>query len=159
MVPRGSGPHMQEMQQMFVTSERSFIEHMIPHHEEAIDTAREVLERGGTTDEIRTLMSTIIEAQTAEVASMRQWYEDWYGEPFQVSDEYQPMMRELEGLSNQALDQAFLEDMIMHHMGAIMMARSVQPYVERAEIAELTQNIVTTQSAEIAQMRRILMSF
>jgi uncharacterized protein (DUF305 family) len=50
----------------------------------------------------------------------------------------------------------FLEDMIGHHMGAIMMARSVQPYIEHDEITELTEAIVSSQSAEIAQMRQML---
>ena len=150
------GGHMAQMQQMFVTSERSFIERMIPHHQEAIDTANEVLERGGTTDEVSELMNNIITAQTAEIESMKEWYEIWYGESYEDTGTYEPMMRELTDLSGEAIDRAFLEDMIMHHMGAIMMARSVQPYIEHNEVAELTQNIVITQSAEIGQMREIL---
>lgn len=155
-MPHNRAGHMNMMQQMFVTSERGFIEHMIPHHQEAIDTAGEVLERGGTTPEVRELMSNIITAQTAEIAEMKNWYETWYGVTYEDGGEYEPMMRELENLSGAELDRVFLEDMIMHHMGAIMMARSVQPYVEHKEIAKLTQNIVATQSAEISQMRQLL---
>ena len=47
----GSMNHMDDMMTMLVESEREFIEEMIPHHQEAIDTATEVLERGGTTSE------------------------------------------------------------------------------------------------------------
>ena len=151
-----AGQHMAMMQHMFVTSERSFIEMMIPHHEEAIVTAEAVLERGGTTEDVRDLMNDIITAQTAEVAAMREWYTAWFGEPYADKHIYEPMMRDLSGLSGAALDQAFLEDMIPHHMGAIMMARSVQPHIEHEEMRELTQNVVRTQSAEIVQMRRIL---
>lgn len=153
------GGQMGMMQQMFVTSEQAFIEHMIPHHQEAIDTAGEVLERGGTTEEVRELMDNIIAAQTAEIESMKAWYETWYGNVYEDTGDYEPMMRELEDLSGAELDQAFLQDMIRHHMGAIMMARSVQPYIEHDEITELTQTIVTTQSAEIAQMRQMLQNF
>lgn len=155
-MPYEHSQQMAPMQQMFVTSERSFVENMIPHHQEAVDTAREVLERGGSTEEIQNLMNSIITAQTAEIDLMREWYREWYGETYKDSNVYEPMMRELESLSGATLDRVFLEDMIMHHMGAIMMARSVQPYVEHTEIATLTQNIVVTQSAEIAQMRQIL---
>ena len=155
-MPHNRDDHMGMMQQMFVTSERGFIEHMIPHHQEAIDTAGEVLERGGTTPEVRELMNNIITAQTAEIEEMKNWYETWYGLAYEDGGEYEPMMRELENLSGTELDRVFLEDMIMHHMGAIMMARSVQPYIEHEEIAELTQNIVATQSAEISQMRQML---
>ncbi|HMA78175.1 MAG TPA: DUF305 domain-containing protein [Candidatus Paceibacterota bacterium] len=151
--------HMAMMQQMFVTSERAFIEQMIPHHEEAIATAQEVLERGGTTDEIRALMNDIVTAQTAEVAEMKEWYKEWFGEPFVATNTYEPMMRDLSALSGAALDQAFLEDMIPHHMGAIMLARSVQPHIEHNEMRELTENIVRTQSAEIVAMQEMLAGF
>jgi uncharacterized protein (DUF305 family) len=147
---------MDHMMAMMVSSEREFIEGMIPHHQEAVDTAKEVIERGGSTPEIKQLVEDIVVAQEAEITEMKQWYLDWYGEPSTDNGEYMPMMRELENLSGSELDQVFLEDMIGHHMGAIMMARSVQPYVERDEIAKLTQNIVSTQSSEIAQMRQML---
>lgn len=147
---------MDHMMAMMVSSERNFIEGMIPHHQEAVDTANEVIERGGTTPEIKQLVEDIVVAQEAEIAEMKQWYQDWYGEVYTDSGTYMPMMRELENLSGADIDRVFLEDMIGHHMGAIMMARSVQPYVEHDEIAELTQEIVSTQSAEIAQMRQML---
>lgn len=148
--------HMAQMQQMLVTSEKSFITRMIPHHQEAIDTANEVLERGGTTEEIRELTNNIITTQTTEIESMRKWHERWYGESYQDNTAYTPMMRDLADLSGKDIDRAFLEDMTMHHMGAIMMARSIQPYIEHSEMTELTENIVTTQSAEITQMRAML---
>lgn len=152
----GGMSQMDHMMAMMVSSEREFIEGMIPHHQEAVDTANEVIERGGSTPEIEQLVEDIVVAQEAEIAEMKQWYEDWYGEPYADNGDYMPMMRELENLSGAELDQVFLEDMIGHHMGAIMMARSVQPYIEHDEIAELTQAIVSTQSAEIAQMRQML---
>jgi uncharacterized protein (DUF305 family) len=68
------------------------------------------------------------------------------------------MMRDLSNLSGAEIDRTFLEDMIMHHMGAIMMARSVQPYVEHQEMEDLTKAVVDTQSKEIQQMRNILSS-
>lgn len=149
---------MNHMMNMVVGSEREFIEGMIPHHQEAVDTAKEVITRGGSTPEIKQLVENIVVAQEKEIAEMKQWYEDWYGEPYANTGEYEPMMRELANLSGSDLDRVFLQDMIMHHMGAIMMAQSVQSYVEHDEIATLTQAIVTTQSAEIAEMRQMLRS-
>lgn len=40
---------------MMVESEREFIERMIPHHQEAVNTAKEVLIQGGSTVEIKKL--------------------------------------------------------------------------------------------------------
>jgi len=143
---------------MTVTSEREFIEGMIPHHQEAIDTAGEVLERGATTPEMKGLTEGIIVAQKAEIENMKNWYEAWYGVSYQDTDDYDSMMRDLSDLSGVEIDRAFLQDMIMHHMGAIMMARSVQPYVEHQELENLTKAVIETQSKEIQQMRNILSS-
>lgn len=144
------------MMAMMVSSERELIAGMIPHHQEAVDTAKEVIARGGTTPEIKQLVENIVVAQEREIAEMKQWYRDWYGVDYAVNGEYMPMMRDLSQLSGETLDRTFLEDMIMHHMGAIMMAQSVQPYIEHSEIETLTRAIVTTQSAEIQQMRAML---
>lgn len=147
---------MGHMMNMSVKSEQEFIEGMIPHHQEAVDSAKDVLARGGTTPEIRTLLQNIVQAQEAEIASMKAWYSTWYGKTYSDTGTYQPMMRDASALSGKALDAAFLEDMIMHHMGAIMMARSVQPYVTHTEIRSLTDAIARTQSEEIMQMQRML---
>ncbi len=145
-----------EHMHMMVTSERMFLEHMIPHHEEAVTTAKEVLERGGTTAEIKTLAQNIITAQEKEIANMKAWYQSWYGEAYTDKNVYTPMMRDLKSLSGKDLDKVFLEDMIMHHMGAIMMAESVASYISHTEMTDLTKAIITSQTAEIGQMKTML---
>jgi len=154
----GDGANVMQMDHsgMMVASERAFIEGMIPHHQEAVDTANEVIARGGTTAEIKSLVENIVIAQETEIADMKQWYLDWYGEVYVDNGAYMPMMRELGNLSGSELDRVFLEDMIGHHMGAIMMAQSVQPYIEHEEISELTKAIAITQSAEITEMKQML---
>lgn len=140
---------------MMVSSEKEFITEMIPHHQEAVDTAKQVLARGATTPEIKTLMKNIITAQEKEIADMKSWYQMWYGTPYQPSGNYEPMMRDLSKLSGNELDKVFLEDMVMHHMGAIMMAHSVQSYIEHDEVRNLTKAIIETQSEEIQLMRKL----
>ncbi len=142
---------------MMVTSERAFLEGMLPHHQEAVDTAREVIARGGSTPEILKLAEDIVLAQEKEIALMKGWYQDWYGQTYQANPEtYSPMMRDLSSLTGADLDRVFLEDMIMHHMGAVMMAQSVQPYIEHQEIADLSKAIIATQTVEIQLMRRLI---
>lgn len=140
---------------MFARNEQEFIEHMVPHHEEAIETAREVLERGGTSQAMVDLANGIITSQTAEVEFMKSSYEEWFGKPYEDTGVYEPMMRELAEYSGVTLDRVFLHDMTMHHMGAIMMARSVQPYLEHDSMKELTSNIIVNQSKEIETMQQI----
>ncbi|MFN3692869.1 MAG: DUF305 domain-containing protein [Candidatus Paceibacteria bacterium] len=142
---------------MMVKSEREFLEGMIPHHQEAVDTAKEVSARGGSTPEIKKLAEDIVVAQEKEIAMMKGWYQSWYGKAYIADPEaYEPMMRDLSKLSGAALDKVFLEDMVMHHMGAVMMAQSVQPYIEHKELTDLTKAIVETQTVEIQQMKKML---
>jgi uncharacterized protein (DUF305 family) len=144
------------MMDMSVSSEREFIEHMIPHHQEAVDTAKEVLARGATTPEIRSLVEGIVNAQEKEIADMKNWYQAWYGEAYTDKGVYTPMMRDLTNLSGAKLDKIFLEDMIMHHMGAIMMAKSVTPHIGHNEMTLLSKAIIDSQTTEIATMRTLL---
>jgi uncharacterized protein (DUF305 family) len=142
---------------MMVKSEREFLEGMLPHHQEAVDIAKEVIARGGSTPEIKKLAEDIVVAQEREIAMMKDWYETWYGKAY-VADPtaYEPMMRDLSTLRGASLDKVFLEDMVMHHMGAVMMARSVQPYIEHKEITDLSKAIVETQTVEIQLMKNML---
>lgn len=142
---------------MMVKSERAFLEGMLPHHLEAVDTAKEVIARGGSTPEIKELAESIVSAQEKEIAMMTAWYQTWYGKAYVKNPEgYKPMMRDLGSLNGKSLDRVFLEDMVMHHMGAVMMAQSVQPYIEHTEITDLTKDIVKTQTAEIQLMKQLI---
>jgi uncharacterized protein (DUF305 family) len=141
---------------MIVSSERGFVTGMIPHHQEAVDTAKKVLARGGSTAEVRALATEIISAQETEIAMLKEWHLAWYGEAYTADDSYKPMMRDLTQLSGAALDKRFLEDMIPHHMGAIMMAQSVRPYITHQEVTDMANAIMTTQTAEIELMRGLL---
>lgn len=140
---------------MQTASDKAFLEHMIPHHQEAVDTAKQVLERGATTPEIKALAENIVTAQEKEIADMRRWYKSWYGKEF-VAEGYAPMMRDLSTLSGVELDKAFLEDMIEHHLAALTKAQEVSATIEHAEIKNLTKAIAETQSNEVVTMRTIL---
>lgn len=141
---------------MMVTNERDFLVGMIPHHEEAVATAQEVLARGATTPEIKALAENIVSSQTREIALMKQWLAEWYGETYTPDGNYKPMMRDLSQLSGVALDRAFLEDMIHHHMGALMMAKSVDAVIEHEDLHTLVHEIEEAQAREITMMQAYL---
>ncbi|MEN9920985.1 MAG: hypothetical protein RL538_878 [Candidatus Parcubacteria bacterium] len=149
---------MHGMHNMNILTEKEFLAGMIPHHQEAVDTAKQVVARGET-DETKKLASDIITAQEKEIADMKSWYKIWYSEDYKDDGSYKPMMRDLTALSGKELDKAFLEDMIMHHMGALMMAQQVAQRVEHTEIQTLTEAIAKTQSAEIIDMRILLKQY
>ncbi|MBD2554027.1 DUF305 domain-containing protein [Limnothrix sp. FACHB-708] len=146
----GMAHHMHSMQ---VSSEFEFISHMIPHHQEAIDTAKLVRDRTQR-PEMRQFTQAIIDAQSREVSQMKTWLQTWY--PNQTSTQaYQPMMRPLEPLQGDALDQQFLQDMVMHHQGAVMMAQSLiqGQLVKHPPVQSMAQDVIRTQSQEIGQMQ------
>ena len=79
-----------------IENEHDFLVHMIPHHQEAVDTA--VYLRDNTDrPEMRRFAEDIIKTQSAEIALMIDWLETWYPHE-QHSIDYQPMMRNLENL-------------------------------------------------------------
>lgn len=53
-------------------------------------------------------------------------------------------------------DVAFLQGMVPHHLQAVEMAELVPDHTRRPELIELSQTIVSTQSAEIDQMTALL---
>lgn len=147
------GEMMHGMHEMHVDSELEYLSEMIPHHQEAIDSAKLILERSDRS-EMQQFAQDIIEVQTREVNQMQQWLKEWY--PGQsTSETYAPMMGDLTQLQGDDLDRAFLEGMVMHHMGAVMMSQMLlnRNLVEHQPVRPFAEAIATTQQQEISQMQ------
>lgn len=148
---------MREMHAMAdVENEYEFLANMIPHHEEAVDSARAL--RDGTEREVmREFATSIIEVQTREIEQMEAWLERWYPDR-PPRAEYEPMMGDYRGLSGDRLDVAFLEDMIPHHMAAVMMSQQLiaGDLAEHDEVEDLAETIRDAQMREIRDMSRWL---
>ncbi len=152
--------------QIASTIDKHFIEQMIPHHEGAIAMANLALNKAKH-QEIKTLATAIISAQTTEIQSMNGWYQDWFGNAVpkvsigmmgggMMSQNGMHMggqedMTALENASD--FDKAFIEEMIPHHQLAIMMANMLQSGTNRPEMQKLAKNIISSQSKEIQQMQ------
>lgn len=137
------------------SSEAEYLVEMIPHHEEAVRSATELARSPRAA--MREFGEDIVRTQSAQIDQMREWLDAWY--PDQREDTaYRPMMRDLSRLTGDALDQAFLEDMVGHHMMAVMMSQHllVDGTSIRAEVDGLARRISDEQRAEIRQMRRWL---
>ena len=135
-----------------VGSEFAYLTQMIPHHREAIAAAKQLL-AGTDRPQMRTFAASIIKTQSAQVDQMTRELARWYpGRDTAVS--YTPMMRDLSGLSGDALDRAFLEDMIPHHGMAVMMSQQLlgRALAQHAEVSALATNIRDSQHVEIMTM-------
>ena len=69
------------------------------------------------------------------------------------------MMMGLDGKTGDAFDIAFLEEMIVHHQGAVEMAEAALQNAKHQEIKTMAQAIISAQTAEIAQMKSWLASW
>lgn len=153
--PPGPTGFMGHMSHASVDSEYGFLVEMIAHHEEAIDAAGELAR--SDRPEMRAFGTRIIESQSAQVEQMQDWLDEWYADrPGEV--DYDPMMRDLDDLSGDELDETFLTDMIGHHMAAVMMSQQLlmRDLADHAAVDRLAEDIRDEQSREIAMMRRWL---
>jgi uncharacterized protein (DUF305 family) len=78
-----------------------------------------------------------------------------HGQPMQgmVDD---ATMTKLESLQGAEFDRLWLESMIGHHQGAVEMAKAEIANGENADAISMAKTIVSTQEAEIAQMKQML---
>jgi uncharacterized protein (DUF305 family) len=63
------------------------------------------------------------------------------------------MTTSLEGKTGDDFDQAFLSGMIVHHQGAIDMARLAKQNAKHDEIKTLADEVIAAQTTEIADMK------
>ena len=134
--------------------EADYLLEMVDHHREAVRAAEELSR--SERPAMRALGARIVESQSAQIDQMEGWLAEWY--PDEEAPAYDPMMRDLSGLSGDRLDRVFLEDMIGHHMAAVMMSQQllVRGLAEHDEVARLARSIRSEQMREIWWMRERL---
>lgn len=70
-----------------------------------------------------------------------------------MSDMMMDMNAALRGKTGDALDRAFIEEMIIHHEGAVEMAEILLQGTTRPELIQLGNDVITAQTGEIQMMR------
>jgi uncharacterized protein (DUF305 family) len=146
-----------------------FIDAMIPHHQGAILMAKEAMLKS-TRPEVKKLAEAIIQAQSKEIAQLQQWRKVWYPKASEqavmwhaqanhtmpMTQEYkQAMMMDVSlGDTNPEFDLRFINAMVPHHDGALVMAKDAQNKSKRVEIQNLAKNILNSQQTEIDEMKQ-----
>lgn len=149
-----------------------FVTMMVPHHQQAIDMANIVLGKEGLDPRVADLAQQVKDAQGPEIERMLGWLEAW-------GVEYDPdatggmdhgsmnpgggdgMMSEddmtsLEDADATDASRLFLEQMIMHHEGAVDMARTALEDAQNPDVLALAQQVIDDQTAEITTMQNLL---
>lgn len=76
-----------------------------------------------------------------------------------MSHAMEDMTAELEGKKGDDFDKAFIDEMIVHHEGAVQMAKQALDKAKHAEIKQLANEIISAQTREISTMRGWLNSW
>ena len=141
-------------------SDIMFAPMMIHHHQQAVDMST-LAETHTTNPELLALAKQIKDAQAPEIEQMTGWinnanasmdmgHDMGMGGMLSDSD-----MAALAAANGPAFDKLYLEGMIGHHEGALHMAQMVIDS-NNAEAKTLGENIMKSQTAEIAQMKKML---
>lgn len=149
----------------FNDADTSFLESMIPHHAQAVEMAEMVADRTAHPDELTGLADTIISTQQAEIDRMNGLLTQAGAETVDPDADHgmememsggmmaPEEMEQLASLDGDAFDLRFLEMMTAHHRGAIEQAQDVLDQGVSPEVADLAQEIIDAQEAEIEQMQ------
>jgi uncharacterized protein (DUF305 family) len=154
----GAMPGMSMGDRGMVLDEAAFIAMMIPHHEMALDMAEAAIENGED-PEVRRLARAVVDEQRREIAQMRSWYLEWYGQAPPVMPMSGAMAMMGMAMDHTTIataddpDREFLRLMIPHHAGAILMADMLLAGEPRDELAQLAREIIAAQSREIGDMQ------
>ncbi|WP_028463334.1 DUF305 domain-containing protein [Nocardia sp. 348MFTsu5.1] len=157
-----------------------FAQHMIPHHEQAIEMSDVVLAKDGIDPRVIELANQIKAAQGPEIDRMQGWLTEWgqsmmpsgqrttssmpgMGMPGDGGMGMNGMMsaEDMAALQNaQGVDASrlYLTQMIVHHQGAIAMAQNEIDSGQYPDTIAMARSIADTQQREIITMQNILVS-
>lgn len=153
--------------------DKAFVRQMVPHHEMAVDMA-EMAQKSGEHDEIKQLADEVISAQNEEITELKAIAKDLGVTPDEpmgddasmkhggmtadaktlgLSMEQMGMSMDMTSLeSADPFDKAFIDQMTVHHQGAVAMAKAELAGGENAELKKIARAIVSAQEKEIAEL-------
>ena len=161
------------------SAEAGFARDMATHHAQAVDMSFAVLDNAGD-EEVRTLATDIIVTQSTQRGVFMGWLQQWKLPQSSVrprmawmpghnhavragngtvlmhgmaTDAEVQRLRDAHGVAAEVL---FLQLMIRHHEGGIIMARALMDLTDRREVAQMAKSIDEGQRAEIAHMKAML---
>ncbi|MFJ6375398.1 DUF305 domain-containing protein [Pseudarthrobacter oxydans] len=150
----------------FNDADTMFAQMMIPHHAQAVAMSDIMLKKEGIPAPVTELATKIKAAQGPEIEQMTGWLQSW-GQPTETPSDMpaghsmsgmmgEEDMAKLEAAQGTEAAKLFLTQMIAHHEGAVMMAKTETTDGKNAEAVQLSKQIVSTQETEIQEMKDLL---
>jgi uncharacterized protein (DUF305 family) len=147
----------------FNAADVAFAQMMIPHHGQAVEMSDEILGKDGIDQDTVDLATGIKAAQEPEIEQMESWLDAWgadramagmgHGTDGMMSEDDMSALDEATGSEAARL---FLQQMMVHHEGAITMARTELQAGKNAEAKALAEAIIAAQEAEIQEIKDLL---
>lgn len=146
--------------------EVTFARDMAAHHQQAVEMAFLLRERS-TDEELRRFALDILLTQQAQIGQMQGWLAAWDqplsgpqpvmgGQAEMMGMASREQVNELQTLPVAEAEVAFLQLMIRHHQGGVMMAQEALRQTHRSEVVRLATAIVNGQQSEIEYMQDML---
>ena len=160
-------------------TEVAFAQSMIPHHQQAIEMADLALNPDAqASPQVRKLATAIKGAQDPEIQQMTDWLQQW-GAPTTMPGASGDMaamdhgghdmggmtmsgmmtsedMAALSQATGTEFDSMWLQMMIAHHEGAVVMAEQVKAQSDNPDVTALADQVITAQKQEIDTMKQLL---
>lgn len=146
----------------FNDADVDFAMNMVVHHAQAIQMAELLLSKDGVDARVVELAQKIKAAQAPEIDTMNTWLDAWnaggmedmdHGMGEAMSDDDMAALAAAPGVDASRL---FLEQMTVHHEGAIEMAQTEVDEGENADATTLAAKIISDQTTEIGLMADLL---
>jgi uncharacterized protein (DUF305 family) len=135
-----------------------YIDAIVPHHEHAIEMAQMELDKG-TRDDVKAIAQTIKDAQTTEIALLKNARRELTGQaeiPEPPTDSHMARdMTRMEQATAANVDVEFLDNMIPHHAEGISIAHRALPSIQRTDVRDNANTVVATQAQEIGEMQAL----
>jgi len=141
---------------------------MVVHHSQAIDMAQVILDKDGIDPRVTELAQDIKDAQGPEIDQLNGFLEQWDApadmEGMDGMDGMDGMagvmseqdMADLEAATGTEASRLFLEQMTVHHEGAVEMAQVQVDEGQDPDATALAEKIIKDQNAELELMDELL---
>jgi uncharacterized protein (DUF305 family) len=146
-----------------------FAQMMIPHHAQAVEMSDMILKKQDIPAEVTALATQIKAAQAPEIEKMTGWLKSWnesatpsagahagHGSGGMSGMMSAEDMSKLDAAQGTDAARLFLTQMIAHHEGAVMMAKTEESDGKNPEAIELSKTIIRAQEKEIQEMKDLL---
>jgi len=162
MPGEGASPPAESSTAPFNDADVDFAMNMVVHHAQAIEMADLLLSKDNMDPQVVELAQNIKAAQSPEIDTMNRWLDAWgaggmagmdHGMGETMSDDD---MTALDAATGADASRLFLEQMTVHHEGAIDMAQAEINEGENADAIALAEKIISDQTSEISLMAEIL---